>query len=148
MLSFHIQEIVDILVAEYDDGTGIDLLFEGNSDEFQELKTFVQSLNNSSISLKKSAYSLTNARDILPEVLSIFDKTQVILPEELEHDAAIQKFQDATKPQIPLLVLGNYSAGKSTFINSLVGYELLPASDQPTTAKIIQIEKFAENGLK
>ncbi|MGC4423750.1 hypothetical protein, partial [Streptococcus suis] len=54
VLSFHIQEIVDILVAEYDDGTGIDLLFEGNSDEFQELKTFVQSLNNSSISLKKS----------------------------------------------------------------------------------------------
>lgn len=128
-------KMVDILLAEYDDGTGIDLLFEGNSDEFQELKTFIQSLNNSSISLKKSAYSLTNARDILPEVLSIFDKTQVILPEELKDDSAIQKFQDATKPQIPLLVLGNYSAGKSTFINSLVGYELLPASDHPANCK-------------
>lgn len=148
VLSFQIQEIVDILLAEYDDGTGIDLLFEGNSDEFQELKTFVQSLNNSSISLKKSAYSLTNARDILPEVLSIFDKTQVILPEELKDDSAIQKFQDATKPQIPLLVLGNYSAGKSTFINSLVGYELLPASDHPTTAKVIQIEKCSENWIE
>lgn len=148
VLSFQIQEIVDILLAEYDDGTGIDLLFEGNSDEFQELKTFVQSLNNSSISLKKSVYSLTNARDILPEVLSIFDKTQVILPEELKDDSAIQKFQDATKPQIPLLVLGNYSAGKSTFINSLVGYELLPASDHPTTAKVIQIEKCSENWIE
>ena len=91
---------------------------------------------------------MTNARDILPEVLSIFDKTQVILPEELKDDSAIQKFQDATKPQIPLLVLGNYSAGKSTFINSLVGYELLPASDHPTTAKVIQIEKCSENWIE
>lgn len=63
-------------------------------------------------------------------------------------DSAIQKFQDATKPQIPLLVLGNYSAGKSTFINSLVGYELLPASDHPTTAKVIQIEKCSENWIE
>ncbi|MFX3949262.1 dynamin family protein [Streptococcus suis] len=148
VLSFHIQEIVDILMAEYDDGTGIDLLFEGNSDEFKELIAFVQTRKDSLISVKKSSCNLSNARDILPEVLSIFDKTQVILPEELENDLAIQKFQDATKPQIPLLVLGNYSAGKSTFINSLVGYELLPASDQPTTAKIIQIEKFAEKWIE
>ncbi|HEM6346789.1 TPA: dynamin family protein [Streptococcus suis] len=148
VLSFQIQEIVDILLEEYDDGTGIDLLFEGNSDEFKELIAFAQTRNDSSISVTKSPCNLSNARDILPEVLSIFDKTQVILPKELENDLAIQKFQDATKPQIPLLVLGNYSAGKSTFINSLVGYELLPASDQPTTAKIIQIEKFAEKWIE
>lgn len=148
VLSFQIQEIVDVLLEEYDDGTGIDLLFEGNSDEFKELTAFIHTRNDSSISVKKSQCNLSNARDILPEVLSIFDKTQVILPEELENDLAIQKFQDATRPQIPLLVLGNYSAGKSTFINSLVGYELLPASDQPTTAKIIQIEKFAEKWIE
>ncbi len=93
MLSFHIQEIVDILVAEYDDGTGIDLLFEGNSDEFQELKTFVQSLNNSSISLKKSAYSLTNARDILPEVLSILIKLRSFFLKNLNMTQPYKSFK-------------------------------------------------------
>ena len=42
---------------------------------------------------------------------------------------------------IPICVVGNYSAGKSSFINALIGAELLPSGDRPVTARIFQIER-------
>lgn len=40
--------------------------------------------------------------------------------------------------------MGNYSAGKSTFINALIGREVLPSAERPTTAKIFKIEQEME----
>ena len=42
---------------------------------------------------------------------------------------------------VPICVLGNYSAGKSTFINSLIGSEILPSGIEPITAKIYKIAR-------
>ena len=53
----------------------------------------------------------------------------------------LEKFSDASNDVIPICVIGNYSSGKSTFINALIGYELLPSSDEPTTAKIYKISQ-------
>ena len=40
---------------------------------------------------------------------------------------------------VPICVLGTYSAGKSTFINALIGQELLPGSaETPVTTKSIR----------
>ena len=41
---------------------------------------------------------------------------------------------------IPICVFGNYSAGKSTFINALIGREVLPSGGDPVTAKIYKIK--------
>lgn len=42
---------------------------------------------------------------------------------------------------VPICVLGNYSAGKSTFINALIGSEILPNGIEPITAKIYKIAR-------
>ncbi len=52
-----------------------------------------------------------------------------------------RQFADVSKDIIPICVLGNYSCGKSTFINALIGYEVLPSGDKPLTAKIHRIER-------
>lgn len=51
----------------------------------------------------------------------------------------LNKVSQALDDVIPLCVFGNYSAGKSTFINALIGVELLPSGGDPVTAKIYEI---------
>ena len=51
----------------------------------------------------------------------------------------INKVSKALDDVIPLCVFGNYSAGKSTFINALTGVEILPSGSDPVTAKIYEI---------
>lgn len=40
---------------------------------------------------------------------------------------------------VSVAVLGEYAAGKSTLINALMGKEILPAMDTPTTAAVVEI---------
>ena len=59
----------------------------------------------------------------------------------------LNKVSDALKDIIPICVFGNYSAGKSAFINAIIGEEILPSGDNPVTAKVYKIErsKFPDN---
>ncbi|MDA8441835.1 MAG: dynamin family protein [Peptococcaceae bacterium] len=47
-----------------------------------------------------------------------------------------------------LLIVGEFSRGKSTFINALLGYPVLPAKVNPTTATINVIKGAAIPGMK
>lgn len=52
-----------------------------------------------------------------------------------ELQAALQKLSDKYyDPELRLAVIGNFSCGKSTFLNAVLGRELLSISDLPTTA--------------
>ena len=53
--------------------------------------------------------------------------------------ANLDKVKSALEDMIPICVFGNYSAGKSTFINALIGCEILPSGGDPVTAKVYQI---------
>ena len=50
----------------------------------------------------------------------------------------------ALKDIIPICIFGNYSAGKSTFINALIGYEILPSGGDPVTSKIYEIKRSGQ----
>lgn len=139
--TFAIKEILDTVIEEYDDGKDIQVEFEGTDDEFQELFYLVQDKEYQGVAVKKTSYFLRNARDVLPKVIDIFNKTHELIPEVLQRDSDIEKFKDSSSDAIPLVILGNYSSGKSTFINALIGNDILPNSDRPITAKIFEIRK-------
>lgn len=56
----------------------------------------------------------------------------------------IERLQSET---LRVLVIGRFSAGKSTFVNALFGQALLPASPTPTTGVLCKV-KFAEEDDK
>ena len=152
---FIVKKITDILLAEYaDDDDALQLVFEGTGDEYNELKAVCDEEEYAGrISLQKSDLYLENARDILPEIREIYKDIEVLInspdlekSEQLKRE--IKKFIDASSDQIPICVLGNYSTGKSTFINALIGCELLPSGDEPITGKIYKISntKQADRG--
>lgn len=142
---FFAKQIVDILVKEYSNGAEIlEIEFEGTEDEFAELKSICSRAEyKAQVSLSKSKLYLENGRDILQDVIKVFRELTPLVEDCAADNNAMQKemerFSDATDSAVPICVIGNYSSGKSTFINALIGYELLPSSDEPTTAKIYKI---------
>ena len=141
------KDIIKILQKEY--GNDLQVIFEGTNDEFNELVEICQ--ETSCIELKRSDLAIENARDILPKIVGIFSEIQPIVEKNIASETRrrgiekdIARFLDASDDIVPICVLGNYSSGKSTFINALIGLEILPTGDMPVTAKIYKIKQAHE----
>ena len=129
---FKAKEIVNGIVDEFHvAGHGLVVVFEGSDDEYEELQAVCDDEEYANfLTLERSDRRLPNARDVLPEIIEIFHGIRPLIDEivmekeKVAHE--LKKFYDVSSDLIPLCVLGNCSAGKSTFINALIGYELLP----------------------
>lgn len=145
-LPFRIKEIVDTLLEEYYvDSEKVNIVFEGTQEEYEVLeKVCMMPEMTDKISLTKANVILENAKLILSDTKEIFKTVQPIIEEIMHNDSKVEKdlnkVSDALDDIIPICVFGNYSAGKSTFINSLIGHEILPSGGDPVTAKIYKIE--------
>lgn len=149
---FKMNEIIDIIIEDYRIGNErVDVIFEGTNDEYKELVELC-GLDKyaETVSLTKSKKYLENARDILPEINELFDeKLRPLIVQSVRDYEKISKelamYADASNDIIPICVLGNYSSGKSTFINALIGSEILPSGAEPITAKIYKIKQSSQS---
>ena len=66
------------------------------------------------------------ARKILEEGLEIFEGNRLLKVQQLHEKLISKKFKIA--------ITATTSSGKTTFVNSLIGLDLLPTSDEPKTA--------------
>ena len=145
-LPFRIKKIVDILLKEYyTNSEKVNIVFEGTQEEYETLeKVCALSGTGDKISLTKANIILENAKLILSDTKEIFKTVQPIIEKIMCNDSKVKKdlnkVSDALDDIIPICVFGNYSAGKSTFIDSLIGHEILPSGAKPVTAKIYKIE--------
>lgn len=155
---FIVREAVDAIIDEYDDSKGkIQLFFDGTTDEYNDLFAVCEeSQEKEIIDLQPIGRTLNNAYQVLPNIIDIFDKSvRPIVEQSVSTDSAnyesvkndIAKYSDAADDIIPICVIGNYSAGKSTFINALIGNEILPSGDKAVTARIYKIFQSKEEGL-
>ncbi len=144
---FKVKKIVDEIIRAYDSGRGpIDLTFEGTNDDYCELSK-VCSLDEykNKIKIHQSGIYLNNARDIVHEVSTIFGGLKELIEGSVDDKTKIQadldRYSEAASDMIPICVFGNVSSGKSSFINALIGNEILPSGDEPITAKVYKITK-------
>lgn len=145
---FNVEAIVDLIIDEFRSGDEkVKIVFEGTDDEFDDLNAVCDSENyRDRVIVERSSLSLKNARDIFTEVKSKFKEVDELVrvdssSADNDIDRERRQFTEVSAETIPICVLGNYSSGKSTFINALIGYEILPSGDQPLTAKIHKIER-------
>lgn len=143
---FKVEKIVECIIQEYNLGEEeIEIIFEGSADEFRELEAVCKDEAISELIIPhKSELCLENARDILPKVRSLFQEMSPLIvqsakQESIERD--LNRFAEASSDVVPVCVLGNYSVGKSTFINALIGSEILPSGTEAVTAKIYKISR-------
>ena len=144
---FKVKKIVDELIKAYYSGSEkIELIFAGTDDDYQELVSVCsQDEFKDKISVKADECCLNNARDIVNEVSSIFGGLRELIEGSVDDKSKVQadleRYSEAASDMIPICVFGNVSSGKSSFINALIGNEILPSGDEPITAKVYKITK-------
>ena len=146
-LPFRIKEIIDIIISEYGSaGEKVEIIFQGTNEEYREVeKVCADEEYAGKVELVRSELFLENARSILKDTKDLFRTVQPIIEKIVRDDNGVRgdlaKVSDALDDIVPICVFGNYSAGKSTFINALIGSELLPSGDDPVTAKVYEIKR-------
>ena len=147
------DKIVREIINEYGvAGEKIELHFEGTNDDFKELQEVCTiSEDFQDVSLIRESNYINDADKVLNEIIQVFKELKPIITESESNKEAVEnnldKFLDITNDVVPLCIMGNYSAGKSTFINALIGNEILPSGDEPVTAKVFKINQAEQDGV-
>jgi GTPase SAR1 family protein len=148
---FNVSKILDEIVTEFSvDSYPLEITFEGTDDEYDDISSVCKSEKYShEFHVNRSSRTLENARDVLPKIIELFKSISLLINKSVHDSSRIQedlnKFSDASNNIIPICVMGTYSTGKSTFINSLIGHEILPSGENPVTAKVYRIENSQQN---
>lgn len=137
------HEIVGLINQECNVGNvGLEIVFIGTEDDYYD---FCDVINNyyseANISCVRDEFYYNTASLVLPGIKDKFAEIRTMLEDYTEDEIAkcVDKYSDAVKPSISLCMMGLYSAGKSAFINSIIGAEVLPSASDPTTAKVCKI---------
>ncbi|WP_338778791.1 dynamin family protein [Metabacillus sp. FJAT-52054] len=97
------------------------------------------------------SFSLDYYTDKKEQLLVQLNKLQAVL-KDMGNSSDLEKLQEARnqvlQEQFQVVVVGEFSRGKSTFINALLGKKLLPSSAKPTTTLLNTITYSEEPYIK
>lgn len=135
-------DIIENAFNSYGGNIGLEIYFEGTTDEFNTLSDIAGDyFSGKGIDIIKGSCYLNPVREVRRNIDEIFKDMKDTFDEYNSSPAkdSISKYEDTMSDTIPICVMGLYSTGKSAFINSLLGVEILPSADDPTTAKTFKI---------
>ncbi len=136
-------EIVGLINRECNVGNvGLEIVFIGTEDDYKDFCDVISNYySNANIECIRDEHYYNTASVVLPLIKDKFSEIKATLEEYTEEEIKklVDKYNDAVKPSISLCMMGLYSAGKSAFINSIIGAEVLPSASDPTTAKVCKI---------
>lgn len=118
------------------------IIFNGTRNDFEDLESVVQTFNNqknNKIKIKVEHQEVTESRERLKQLETIFSEIQRGPFEELKEENVINNFRRALEDEVEVAVIATMSSGKSTVINAMLGKDLMPTRNQATTASITRI---------
>lgn len=131
-------QLADILIEEYND-RNFNIEFTGTLADYEDLKTALYA-NKTKIQITELSHICTpSVAEVEAKVDEIFTEIINGPVEELRDQSIIEAFKDAKNQTFEINVVATMSSGKSTLINALLGYNLLPARAEATTATIVRI---------
>lgn len=147
-------DIVRQILEDYDDGTiGVNLVFEGTDNDFEDLQNILTLYfpeKGHKITCTRDDKRLISADDAAQEIESIFAKMEQTFEENPSEElqTEIDRYKKTVKSTVTVCILGTYSAGKSAFINALIGEEILPSASDPSTATIYRVHTAQESKIR
>ena len=126
-LSRTINNKISSLVVQIQETQPREMIDENFKDEINQVANVSNDLHKMTVQFVDKVENDEEVSGILPEIT--FQK--------IEHLENAKELLNRLKDKkFKVLVLGQFSAGKSTFINALLGQELLPVNASPCTAAI------------
>ena len=144
-ISHNAYDMLKVITEKlYNPTVGLRIIFEGTDDDFSDFSS-VRDLYYSDfdIELERGSKIMKPAKEVMLQIEDSYAKLKKFFEEypDPNTEAIVNKYTDAVKPEIAICVMGLYSSGKSAFINSIIGREVLPSDSDPATAKIYKIRE-------
>ncbi|GGZ99494.1 hypothetical protein DC083_09000 [Ignatzschineria ureiclastica] len=138
-----IDDFAEILYSVFNKNKQYDITFTGTKEDCDDVAEAVEyAVKNNSFDIKINYKVIKGAESRLTEIENLVkeaEKSKLLskyINASVSNKTAIK---EAFNKDFDAFVVATMSSGKSTFINSLLGYELLPAANEATTATIAQI---------
>ncbi|MCR4642251.1 MAG: dynamin family protein [Lachnospiraceae bacterium] len=131
----------------------VNLTFKGTKIDYEDLQKKIQDYNDTKgkqIFKIVDYIELPSVDEIYEQILEFCDETIEQFDQQLTNNETKQMFhkrrgqfeerkEALNSNEVNLCLVGTYSAGKSTFINAIIGKRILPESINSETAKMFKI---------
>lgn len=162
-LQLWVEQIFDDLQALFNGSNDFFIEFTGVESDFNDIKEAADNAIQKGMCIALKFNPVEPAEERLEKIKALMTRVSEESPKfanYLENSdlKAKQDFEDALNNDFDAYVVATMSSGKSTFINAMLGQDLLPAANAATTATIAQIfddktqgdafygERFDSNG--
>lgn len=135
-----IEEMPQLLIEEYNDND-FEITFHGTLLDYDDLaEVFTKAYEENMLTAKLERKAAKETTDKIALIDKVFKKIQKGPFDELRAKDIINSFNNEKSEDFEVDVVGTMSAGKSTFINSILQSKLMPASSEAKTAIITKIK--------
>lgn len=162
-LQLWVEQIFDDLQALFNGGNDFFIEFTGVESDFNDIKEAAGNAIQKGMCVELKFNPVAPAEERLEKIKALMTRVSEESPKFADYLAnsdlkARQDFEDALNNEFDAYVVATMSSGKSTFINAMLGQDLLPAANEATTATIAHIfddkskgdafygERFDRNG--
>ena len=162
-LQLWVEQIFDDLQALFNGSKDFFIEFTGVESDFNDIKEAAKNAIQKGICVELKFNPVTPAEERLERIKALMTRVSEESTKFADYlsnsDLKVkQDFEDALNNDFDAYVIATMSSGKSTFINAMLGQDLLPAANEATTATIAHIvdekckgrdfygERFDSNG--
>lgn len=162
-LQLWVEQIFDDLQALFNGCNDFFIEFTGVESDFNDINEAANNAIQKGMSVELKFNPVSPAEERLGKIKALMNRVSEESPKFADYLAnsdlkAKQDFEDALNNDFDAYVVATMSSGKSTFINAMLGQDLLPAANEATTATIAHIfddksqgdafygERFDSNG--
>lgn len=127
---------------EFNEYGSFDVIFKGVEADYSDVKIAAEKAKDKNIEVNVQWEQTIEVAERLEQIKGLMQeaKGHPIFQEKINQSQDIQaNFEAAFNRDFDVYVAATMSAGKSTFINAMLGCELLPNANEATTATIAQI---------
>lgn len=143
-LQLWVEQIFDDLQALFNGNNDFFIEFTGVESDFNDIKEAANNAIQKGMCVELKFNPVSPAEERLEKIKALMTRVSEESPKFAEYLAnsdlkAKQDFEDALNNDFDAYVVATMSSGKSTFINAMLGQDLLPAANEATTATIAHI---------
>lgn len=122
--------------------------FHGTLPDYEDMYAMAQDAKSRNIHITLQHIPAKEVKDKEKAIQEIFDEIQRGPFDELKQPDVKKAFQMARNSEFEVTVVGTMSAGKSTFMNSILRQKLMPAKSEKCTAIITEIKDNGKDDFR